>query len=86
MYNLELGRVVELIKQKKARQVLIQLPDGLKNKAGEVVDFIEKNTGAKAFIWLSSCFGGCDIPFGADYLKIDLIVQFGHNKFNKEEW
>lgn len=86
MYNLELNKVIEKIKAKNAKQVLIQLPDGLKHKSNEVVDFIEKNTDAKAFIWLGSCFGACDLPLGMDILNIDLIIQFGHNRFNKEKW
>ena len=86
MYKLELDKVIENIKEKEAKQVLIQLPDGMKQKADEVVDSIEEKTEAKAFIHFGSCFGACDLPLGLDILKIDLIVQWGHNKFNKEEW
>ena len=86
MYKLELNKLIQEIKKREAKQVLIQLPDGLKNKSNEVADFIEKNTDAKAFISFGSCFGACDLPLGLDILKIDLIVQWGHNRFNKEEW
>lgn len=86
MYNLELNKAVNKIKTSNAKQVLIQLPDGLKNKSNEVVDYIEENTNAKAFIWLGSCFGACDLPLNTNLLNIDLIIQFGHNRFNKEEW
>lgn len=85
-YKLELDKVVSEIEQRKATQVLIQLPDGLKPKAAEIVDHIENNTAAKAFIFLGNCFGACDLPLGLDILKIDLMIQFGHNRFNKEEW
>lgn len=86
MYKLELEKVVSKIKEQKAKQVAIQLPDGLKHKSGEVADFIEKNTNAEVFILFGSCFGACDLPLGLDTLNIDLIIQWGHNKFNKEEW
>lgn len=86
MYKLELEQAIEEIKKRNAKQVLIQLPDGLKNKSNEVVDFIEANTNAKAFILLGSCFGACDLPLNLDTLNIDLIIQWGHNRFNKEEW
>ena len=86
MYNLELEKLIQEIKKRDSKQVLIQLPDGLKNKSNEIVDFIEENTNAKAFIWFGSCFGACDLPLGLDILKIDLIVQWGHNRFNKKEW
>ena len=86
MYKLELEKAVEEIKKRNSKQVLIQLPDGLKNKSDEVVDFIEANTNAKAFILLGSCFGACDLPLNLDTLNIDLIIQWGHNRFNKEIW
>ncbi len=86
MYKLELDKIIEEIKKTKSKQVLIQLPDGLKKGSNEIVDFIEDKTDAKAFIWFGDCYGACDLPLGLDILKIDLIVQWGHNKFNKEEW
>lgn len=86
MYNLDLNKLIQEIKKRNSEQVLIQLPDGLKNKSNQIVDFVEAKTKAKAFIWFGNCFGACDLPLGLDILKIDLIVQWGHNRFNKEEW
>ena len=86
MYKLELNKLIETINNQKAKQVLIQLPDGMKHKAHIVADAIEKDTKANAFIWLGSCYGACDLPLGMDILNIDLVVQWGHNKFNKEIW
>ena len=85
-YKLELDKVVNEIQSREATQVLIQVPDGLKPKAKEIVDHIESNTKAQAFIFFGNCFGACDLPLGLDILKIDLMIQFGHNRFNKEEW
>ena len=42
-----------------------------------IQDYIQKNTDAKVYIWLGSCFGACDTP-KAD---VDLLIQWGHNKF-----
>jgi 2-(3-amino-3-carboxypropyl)histidine synthase len=78
MYNLELDKAVKEIKSKKAKRVLIQLPEGLKAKAQEIVDFIQENTKAKCFIWLGTCYGACDIP-KADF---DLLIQWGHSTWN----
>lgn len=86
MYKIELDKLISEINKQNAKQVLIQLPDGMKHKADKIVDAIEENTKANAFIWLGSCYGACDIPLGMDILNIDLIVQWGHNKFNKEMW
>jgi len=86
MYQLELEKIISKIKEQNAKQVLIQLPDGMKQKSAKVVDELEKETDAEVSILFGSCFGACDLPLGLDVLKIDLIVQWGHNKFNKEEW
>ena len=86
MYNLELNKAIEEIKKRNAKQILIQLPDGLKHKSNDIAYYIEKNTNSNVFIWLGSCFGACDLPLGLDVLKIDLIIQWGHNRFNKDEW
>ena len=83
MFNLELPRIIEEVKKANKKRVLIQLPDGLKPRAAEIVKAIEKNTDAKAFIWFSSCFGACDLPLGLETLGIDLLVAIGHNKYHK---
>ncbi len=79
-YNLELEKAVKEIKQSKAKTVLIQLPDGLKPKATEIVKYLEKHTNSKIFIWLSTCYGSCDYP---EIKNIDLLIQWGHSKWGK---
>ena len=74
-YELELEKAVKEIKKRKAKIVCIQLPDGLKPKATEIADFLERNTKAKIIIWAGSCFGACDIPNA----EADLLIQWGHS-------
>jgi len=87
-YDLELDRAVRTILSQKAKIVALQFPDGLKNKAIEVADALEKSTGAKCLIWMGSCFGACDVPqpSAMDALKVDLVIQWGHSEwpFQKE--
>jgi 2-(3-amino-3-carboxypropyl)histidine synthase len=83
MYKLETDRLLAKIKECDAKRILIQLPDGLKPQAKKIVDIVREETGAEVFIWLGSCFGACDIPFGLQQLKMDLVIQWGHNRFNK---
>ncbi|MFH1238156.1 MAG: diphthamide synthesis protein [archaeon] len=73
-YELELDRIVSEIKMKKAKTVLLQLPDGLKPWGPMISDYLEEKTNAKISIWLGACFGACDLPNS----DADLIVQFGH--------
>lgn len=79
-YDLELKRVINEIKKQKARLVCIQLPDGLKPKANEIQEAIEKETNAQVLIWAGSCFGSCDIP-DLKKLNVNLLIQWGHSEW-----
>jgi len=83
-YDLELNKIINNIKKCKAKLVLLQFPDGLKQYATIIVDYLEEKTDNKIefLIWLDTCYGACDIPIlGKEVEKqIDLIVQFGHNE------
>ena len=81
MYDLELDKVVEKIKKERAKTVCIQLADGLKPRASEIVDYIKNKVGVDVFVWFESCFGACDVP----ELDVDLLIQFGHNEFGFEK-
>jgi 2-(3-amino-3-carboxypropyl)histidine synthase len=73
-YDLELDRIVKAIEDKKAKSILLQLPDGLKPHGLAISDYLEKKTSAKISIWLGACFGACDLPDS----DADLVIQFGH--------
>jgi len=78
-YDLELEKVIERIKKDNAKLVCIQLPDGLKPRAKEIQQAIEKNTDAQSVIWMGSCFGACDVPLQVERLGVDLLIQWGHS-------
>jgi len=81
-YDLELNVVVDKINKNKAKLVLLQFPDGLKQYATVVVDYLQENTKVGFLIWFGNCFGACDTPVGLEKIKpkIDLVIQFGHNE------
>ncbi len=76
-YDLELEKAVQEIKKNQAKTVVIQLPDGLKPKAGEIAKELSEKTNAKISIWLGSCYGACDIP----KVDADLLIQWGHSEW-----
>jgi len=78
-YKLDFEKAIESIKKEKAKLVLLQFPDGLKQYATSIVDYLEEKTNANFLIYFGSCFGACDIPLGMGDLGIDLLIQFGHN-------
>jgi diphthamide biosynthesis enzyme Dph1/Dph2-like protein len=84
-YNLDLDRAVSFIKKEKAKLVCIQLPDGLKPQATKIAKYLGEKTDAKILIWLNSNWGSCDVPLGLDTIKVDLLINFGHNSFGFKE-
>jgi len=84
-YDLELNKIVKIIKKENAKLICIQLADGLKPKALDIVNYLEKKTGSRILTWMGSCFGACDIPLELKNLDIGLLIQFGHNKFGFEK-
>lgn len=78
-YDLELKKIENQIKIQKAKTVCLQMPDGLKPQAVDIVDYLRKNTTSEIFIWADTCFGSCDIP----KLDVDLLVHFGHSKWGE---
>lgn len=80
--NLELERAVDEILKRKAKRVVLQLPDGLKPKAKEICDHLESKTKAQIIIWAGSCYGACDTPAGLEKLGADLLIQWGHSEWS----
>ena len=82
IYDLKLDEIINAIKKYNVKKALIQMPEGLKPYSLAVGSFIEEKTGCECFIWMGSCFGACDIPLEVEKLGIELIIQFGHSKWN----
>ena len=89
-YDLELEKVAAEIKKLKGKspKVCLQLPDGLKMYANEIIDELNKklrdNTRkVQLYVWAGSNFGACDIPLQLKDLDFDLVVNFGHVVFRR---
>jgi 2-(3-amino-3-carboxypropyl)histidine synthase len=80
-YDLELERVINHINSNNYKRVLLQLPEGLKNKAIFISDNIKEKTKAIVFIWSGSCYGACDVPEYVESMGIDFLVQWGHSEW-----
>lgn len=78
-YDLEISKAVEKIKEENAKIVCIQLPEGLRPRAKEIIDELKKQTNAIIITWLGSCYGACDIPTQVKNLGVDLLIQWGHS-------
>ncbi|HLD54720.1 MAG TPA: diphthamide synthesis protein [Candidatus Nanoarchaeia archaeon] len=82
LYDLELDKIIEQIKKSNAKLILLQFPDGLKQYATTIVDYLEEKTNERFLIWIESCFGACDTPILPEKIQkqIDLTIQFGHSE------
>lgn len=84
-YDLELDKVILDIKKANAKNVLLQLPDGLKSEAKNIADRIQKDTGAVPFIWFGTCYGSCDVPNRLKPAGIDMLIQWGHSPWRFDQ-
>lgn len=76
-YDFEIDNVAKQIIENKAKNVCIQLPDGLKPYAKDIIKQLKEKTTASIYLWGGSNFGACDIP-NIDKSDIDLLIHFGH--------
>jgi len=71
-----LSEILKNLSEKGVKKIGIQLPDGLKYKVFEIVDFIEEK-GFEVSISGSSCYGACDLDL--EILKdVDVLLHFAH--------
>jgi 2-(3-amino-3-carboxypropyl)histidine synthase len=67
-------------------RILLQFPEGLKDKALKYAENLEKQ-GNEMFISASPTFGACDLALDeAKNIKADKLVHFGHAEFHKVDF
>lgn len=77
MFDFELETVSRWISDGGYSSVALQMPEGLKIRAPEISEFIERETGAVPVIVGRPCYGACDL---FDYHGwADALVHFGHS-------
>jgi len=77
--NLELDKLFSKIQSENVKNILVQLPDGLKPKAKHIqMKVKEKFPDVRLTFWAGTCYGACDLPNVKGY---DLFVQFGHSEW-----
>ncbi len=77
MFDFELETISRWISDGGYASVALQMPEGLKIRAPEISEFLEKTTGASVVIVGRPCYGACDL---FDYHGwADALVHFGHS-------
>jgi 2-(3-amino-3-carboxypropyl)histidine synthase len=81
MFDLEIDKIVKIIEDNGYKNVGIQLPEGLKDRAIWMTRAIEENTGSEVFIFGDPCYGACDlVDEEAQKFGCDALFHFGHSK------
>jgi len=79
MYHLEETRLIDEVKTRSPRRVLLQFPEGLKPLAARLSKTLEDATGVEVFISGDACYGACDLALlQMRQLQADLLVHVGH--------
>lgn len=77
MFDFELETISRWISDGGFASVALQMPEGLKIRAPEISEFIERETGAVPVIVGRPCYGACDL---FDYHGwADALIHFGHS-------
>ena len=82
-HDFQLDDLVEKIKQNDNRLIALQVPEGLKMQALEMMDEIETETSAKVVLAADPCYGACDLVH--DKMKmmgVELVAHMGHSQMN----
>ncbi len=80
-YDFELDRIINFIKERKAKTVLIQLADGLKQYAEGICNVVESKADCTCIVSADPCYGFCDVAEDeAKRLGVDVIVHIGHSR------
>ena len=82
-HDFQLEELVERIKSNDNRLVALQVPEGLKIQALEMMDAIEGDSGAKVILAADPCYGACDLVHDKmKMLGVELVAHMGHSQMN----
>ena len=80
-HDFQLEELIERIQKNDNRLVALQVPEGLKMQALEMMDEIESESGAKVVLAADPCYGACDLVH--DKMKmmgVELVAHMGHSQ------
>lgn len=86
-FDFEENRVINEIKERNCKKVLLQFPEGIKMEASKISKLLGEKTNADIIVSGEPCWGGCDLALDeARNLKADLLVHYGHAQFIKTDF
>jgi 2-(3-amino-3-carboxypropyl)histidine synthase len=74
---------MERIRANDNRLIALQVPEGLKMQALEMMDTIETETSAQVVLAADPCYGACDLVHDKMQLMgVELVAHMGHSQMN----
>lgn len=85
MYQLEEHRIINEIRRRGSKRILLQMPEGLKPIGFRLAKLLEKETQAEVFVSGDPCYGACDLAlYPQKHVDADLLVHLGHAEIPEE--
>ena len=80
-FHLDYHGIITWLKENNYKSIAIQLPEGLKRQAVELIKKMESEAEITAILIADPCFGACDVV-GAklEDLGVDAIIHIGHSE------
>jgi 2-(3-amino-3-carboxypropyl)histidine synthase len=80
-YYIDVSELSRVVKERKPSKILLQVPEGFKNRSYEIIDYLREILGgAEIHIDASPSFGSCLIDVGVAG-RYDLVIHLGHRKY-----
>lgn len=81
MFRFDLDSVSAIVKERGYRRIALELPEGLRDRAVEIVEDIHSKVRCEVLVSCDPCYGACDINDEAlAALGCDAIFHFGHTR------
>ena len=82
-HDFQLDELVDRIKSNDHRLIALQVPEGLKMQALEMMDQIEDDSDAKVVLAADPCYGACDLVHDKmRAMRVELVAHMGHSQMN----
>ena len=82
-HDFQLTELMERIQANDNRLIALQVPEGLKMQALEMMDTIETETSAKVILAADPCYGACDLVHDKmQMMGVELVAHMGHSQMN----
>ena len=75
---MDIKRAIRAIKNRNAKNVGLQFPEGLKTQGVAIARTLEKETDADIIISGDPCYGACDVGDSKMRDIVDLIIHYAH--------